>query len=142
MSYTNLQELIGRYGEAMLVDLTDRADPPAGSVDAGVIDRALADADALIDGFLKGRYLLPLAATPPLVRDLALAIAVYKLHRNVASEKIRQDYDDALRTLRDIAAGTVRLDVAGAEPTASGASGVRTNDRERPFTPDNLRGFV
>ncbi|MPZ57614.1 MAG: DUF1320 domain-containing protein [Rhizobiales bacterium] len=142
MPYATLEQLTDRFGESMLIELTDRAEPPAGAIDQDVIDRALADADALIDGYLKGRYLLPLSATPPLVTDLALAIAGYKLHRNVASEKIRKDYEDALKTLRDIAAGTVRLDLAGAEPEASGASGVQFSDRERDMTPDNLKGFV
>lgn len=142
MPYATQAQLIERYGEPMLVELTDRAEPPTGEIDASVVDRALADTDALIDGFLKGRYQLPLAQTPPLVVDLALAIAVYKLHRNVASEKIRRDYDDALKVLRDIAAGVVRLDVDGAEPAASGLSGVKTNDRERPLTPENLKGFI
>jgi phage gp36-like protein len=141
MSYATLQQLTDRFGADMLMELTDRTGA-ADAIDTSVVDRALADADAFIDGFLKGRYLLPLTATPAIVRDLALTISIYKLHGNVASDKIRRDYDDALRTLRDIAAGIVRLDVAGVEPTASGATGVRTNDRERPFTSENLKGFV
>lgn len=142
MSYATLQQLIDRFGEDMLVEVTDRADPPANEIDSSVVDRALADADALIDGYLKGRYLLPLASTPPLVCDLALAIAIYKMHRNVVSEKISDDYNAALKTLAQIAAGVVRLDVAGVEPTASGTTGVRTNDRERPLTPDSLKGWI
>jgi phage gp36-like protein len=142
MSYASLDDLKKTYGEPMLVALTDRAEPPAGSIDTAVVDRALADTDAAIDGYLKVRYALPLASTPALVRDLAERIAVYKLHRNVAADKIRDDYNDAIKTLRDIASGAVRLDVAGAEPTASGTQGVRASDRPRDLTPDNLRGFV
>jgi phage gp36-like protein len=142
MPYTSLADLTDRYGEPMLVELTDRADPPANAIDAGVVDRALADTDALIDGYLKGRYRLPLASTPPVLRDLAQPIAVYKLHRHTASDKVRDDYRDAVRTLEKIARGEVRLDVAGVEPEASGSSGVRTNDRERPLTPDKLKGFI
>ncbi len=142
MSYATQQQLVDRYSERMLVQLTDRALPATGEIDPDVIARALADTDATIDGYLKGRYQLPLASVPPLVTDLALQIAIYKLHRKTPDEKIRKDYDDALRTLRDIANGVVRLDVAGVEPEASGASGVKTNDRERPLTPENLKGFV
>lgn len=142
MSYASQAELVARYGEKFLVSLTDRTTPPAGTIDASVIDRALADTDAAIDGFLLGRYVLPLAATPPLLGDLALSIAIYKLHRRSPDEKITADYDAAMKTLRDIANGTVRLNVAGVEPPASGASGVRTSDRARDMTPDNLKGFV
>jgi phage gp36-like protein len=142
VSYCTLQQLIDRFGEPMLVELTDRAEEPTGEVDSDVVDRAIADTGALIDGFLAPRYALPISETPPLLTDLGLAIALYKLHRQVASDKVRRDYEDALRVLRDLSTGTVRLDVAGAEPPASGTSGVRTNDRDRDMTPDNLRGFV
>ena len=142
MTYATQAELVERFGETMLVDLTDRADPPAGAIDAGVVGDALTDTDAMIDGYLLGRYQLPLASTPALLKDLAKAIAIYKLHRDAASDKIRGDYEDAQKTLRLIAAGDIRLNVAGVEPTSSGATGVRVTDRPRDFTPDNLKGFI
>ncbi|WP_316171043.1 DUF1320 domain-containing protein [Bradyrhizobium sp. SZCCHNRI1058] len=142
MSYAAQSDLVARYGTPMLIDLTDRADPPAGTIDAAVVTQALADADAAIDGYLLGRYSLPLATTPALLKDLAVPIAVYKLHRDTVSDKVRADYLDALKTLSQIASGAVRLAVAGIEPAASGASGVRTTDRARPLTPENLKGFI
>lgn len=142
MTYTTLAILTDRFGDRALVDLTDRADPATGAIDVAVIDRALADTDAVIDGYLKGRYVLPLVETPPLLVDIASSIAIYKLHRYTPDEKIKKDYDDAMRSLRDIARGDLRLDVAGAEPEGSGSSGVQATDRERPMTPENLRGFV
>jgi len=142
VSYCTQAELADRYGAGMLIELTDRADPPTNAIDAAAVARAIDDASALIDGYLKGRYALPIADTPPLLRDLALTIAIYKMHAGSAGDKIRKDYDDALRTLTQIANGLVRLDVAGVEPAASGATGVRVTDRERDLTPDNLRGFL
>jgi phage gp36-like protein len=142
MTYASQADLVERYGSGMLIDLTDRATPAAGTIDAGVVTRGLEDADAAIDGYLKGRYLLPLAATPPSLRDIAQAIAIYKLHRDTAADKIRDDYRDALKTLELISKGTIRLEVAGIEPASSGASGVRASDRPRDMTPGNLRGFV
>jgi phage gp36-like protein len=142
MSYCTQAELVERYGTGMLIELTDRADPPANAIDGAVVTRGIDDAGALIDGYLKGRYALPIADTPPLLRDLALAIAIYKMHAGIAGDKIRKDYDDALGVLRAITVGTVRLDVAGAEPAASGATGVRVSDREREITSDNMRDFI
>lgn len=142
MSYATQADLVDRFGINMMLMLADRDDPPAGEIDAAVVARALADADAAIDGYLKGRYLLPLATTPPLVRDLAQAIAVYKLHRDTVSEKVRRDYEDAIKSLRDISNGVIRLDVAGVEPDSSGASGVQFSDRPRDMTPDNMKGFI
>lgn len=142
MTYATQAELVERFGEPMLIDLTDRADPPAGAIDASVVADALTDTDAMIDGYLLGRYQLPLASTPALLKDLAKAIAIYKLHGDTVADKIRTDYQDALKTLRDIASGVIRLNVAGVEPASSGATGVRVSDRPRDLTPDNMKGFI
>lgn len=142
MNYVTQQQLVDRFGEQLLLQLTDRAVPPAGKIDAAVVADAIRDAGAVIDGYLAGRYQLPLGDVPDLVRDLALSIAIYKLHTYSPDPKIQGDYDGALRTLRDIANGVMRLSVAGIEPTGSQASGVQYVDRARDLTPDNLHGFI
>lgn len=142
MGYVTQQQLVDRFGERLLLQVADRADPPAGTIDADVVARALADTDAMIDGYLAGRYILPLAATPPLLTDLAAAIAIYKLHVFAPDQKIADDYKDAVSTLTKIATGTVKLPVAGVEPAGAGSAGVVTIDRERDFTPENLKGFI
>ena len=142
MPYATLQDLAYRYGTALLVSLTDRAAVPTGAIDAAVVARALADAEATIDGYLAGRYALPLGTVPGLVADLARAIAIYKLHLSAPDPKIKDDHDQAMRTLRDIAAGTVKLGVAGVETPSTGGTGARITDRERPLTAENLKGFI
>ena len=142
MPYASLEDLTDRFGERMLVALTDRADTPTGEVDADVVNRALTDTDALIDGYLAARYALPLDAVPPLVVDLAQTIAIWKLHTAAPDPKIEEDYKLALKSLEAISKGTIRLGVAGLEPETSGASGARMTDRERPFTAENLKGFI
>jgi len=132
MPYCTLDQLTDRYSHALLVEISDRADAPTGTIDADMIDRAISDADALIDGYLARRYALPLASTPRLVTDLSLRISIYYAHGRVAAEKITKDYEAAMKTLRDISNGLIQLDIDGAEPAASGASEVRTNEPERP----------
>ena len=142
MTYATLQQLSDRYGEEMLVLLTDRADVATGLIDAAVINRALADTDAMIDGFLKGRYILPLSETPPLLADIAQMISIWKLHRHQPNEKIEKDYKEAMSLLDRIATGKIRLPIDGAEPATSGGSGARITDRARPLTAENLKGFI
>lgn len=142
MTYATQAQLTDRYGERMLIALTDRGEVATGTIDTDVIDRALADTDAMIDGYLAARYALPLSEEQPLVVDLAQVITIYKLHTHSADPKIEQDYKDALMTLDRIARGVVRLTAAGAEPDTTGGSGARMTDRERPFTEDNLKGFI
>ena len=82
MPYNDLAKLTARFGEDLLLQLADR--DGSGAVDAGVVDGAIADTDAVIDGYLAGRYKLPLASTPPMLADLAAAITIYKLQRKGA----------------------------------------------------------
>ncbi len=142
MTYASQQQLIERFGERLLIQLTDRATVPTGVIDPAVVTRALTDTDAVIDGYLAGRYALPLETTPPLLADLAQAIAIYKLHPYAPDAKIDQDYKDAMATLARISTGTVKLPIAGIEPVSGGSAGVEAIDRERPLTPENLGGFI
>jgi phage gp36-like protein len=142
MAYCSLDQLVARYSERMLLDVSDRAGVPAEAIDVGLVDRAIADADALIDGHLKARYALPLAEVPRLVTDLSLRISIYYAHAHVAAEKIRADYEAALKTLRDIASGLIRLDVEGSEPAAGGDGEVRFNMPERPLSAASLKGYI
>lgn len=142
MPYASLQNLTDRVGADLLLQLADRASPPAGVVDDAVVGRALADTDAVIDGYLAGRYVLPLQSVPPLLIDLAAAIALYKLHIVQPEGKIADDYKDAIASLVKISTGVIRLPVAGVEPPSSGASGVQFIDRERDLTPDTMRGLI
>ncbi|WP_337846248.1 DUF1320 domain-containing protein [Sphingomonas sp.] len=143
MTYATLQQLETRFGSQLLVQLTDRAGSATGEIDADIVAQELGNTDAVINGYLAGRYRLPLEGdVPELLVDLALTIAIYKLHPFSPNEKIKDDYDGAMRTLRDIGAGHIRLQVAGIEPASSGSSGVVVTDRERPLSAETLKGFI
>ena len=139
--YATQQDLIDRFGQEELVELTDRADPPAGVIDATVVTRALTDADALIDGYVGARYDLPLSSTPALLVDLAADIARYKLYKDDPTEAVESRNKAALATLRDISTGKAKLDIAGAEPATSGAGAPEVSAPDRLFTRDTLDGF-
>lgn len=141
MPYVTLDQLQDRFGEQMLLELSDRAN--AGAIDISVVGRAQADADAAIDGHLAALYALPVVGDVPVqLVDIACAIVIYKLHLFEVSEKVKNDYAQALKDLGLIAKGAIKLSIAGAEPAAKPGSGVITNDRERPFTEENLGGFI
>ena len=143
MSYATLSDLVDRYGEGMLVMLTDRAIVPRGMVDEAVVARALADADALVDGYLAGRYVLPLSAVPPLVAQIAAQIAISNLHVTTPEPKIAAEKDAAIAQLRDIAKGVILLpSSAGDQPSGTGSGGVIVTDRSRPMSADQMTGFI
>lgn len=142
MPYTDLDQLTDRFGDPMLVNLTDRGTPQSGAVDTDIVNRAIADTDAVIDGYLAAKYVLPLSEVPPLVSDLATTIAIYKLHIYTPPEKIVEDYKQALRSLKDISGGAIKLSVAGVPTAAGKGTGARLTDRDRPLTAAKMTGFV
>lgn len=140
MTYATKQDLIDRVGAEALVQLTDRSG--AGDIDDEVIARALADADADINGYLAARATLPLAAPyPPLLVRLACTLAHYYLYVQ-PTEAVVTRYKAAVRTLEGLADGTVSLglDGAGAGEVASD-SGVTVVSEARVFTRETLKGF-
>ncbi len=137
MSYCTQQNFADRFDEQELIQLTDRAIPPAGVVDTVVIAQALADADAEIDGYLAGRYALPLASVPPRLTRLAADIARYYLYDNRASEEVRTRYEDAIKYLLALAKGEIAL---GADPPPA-AGAPQYSAPGRVFTAETLEDF-
>jgi phage gp36-like protein len=114
--YATQTDLERRFGTDAVMELSDRT--LSGVADADVIAHALDDAASIIDGYLAGRYALPLAFTPKLLRVQAEAIAFYLLHRNGAPDAVVRGYQDALQTLKNLSTGVVRLTVpdTGVDP--------------------------
>jgi phage gp36-like protein len=114
--YTTPQALIDAFGEAELIELTDRADPRANDVDLAIAQGACDRAAAEIDAALAGRYSLPLAAIPELLKYLALDLARYYLHEREPSPLVKARFDSARETLRELGSGRKSLgsDAVGA----------------------------
>lgn len=142
VAYTTLAALTARYGEDLLIRATDRGMVPTDQIDVSVVAKACDDASALIDGYLMGRYALPMAEVPPLIAALAEDVAIYRLHPNEPDPKIKADYEAAIRSLEAIGKGAIRLPIAGVEAPASSEDSVRFTEQERPFTTASMKGFI
>lgn len=105
--YVAAQELIDRYGEEELIQLTDRHG--MGAIDHAVLDQAIADASAEIDSYLAGRYTLPLVEVPAALSRIACEIARYHLYDDAPTEAVKDRYDNAIRFLRSLAKGEISL---------------------------------
>ena len=62
MTYATQADMLVRFGEPELIQLTDRFDAPLGLIDPDVLGQALARADGEIDSYIAARVSLPLAA--------------------------------------------------------------------------------
>lgn len=140
MPYAVKQDMIDRFGEVELKQLTDRSGD-VDAIDDTVLNRALADADAEIDGYLSGRYALPLASTPLNLNAMACDIARYKLYEDRATEHVRQRYDDAVKYLASVARGTISLSLDANQAAQPEAGGPAIEGEEPVFTRQTLADY-
>lgn len=109
MPYATQADMLERFGEQELVQLTDRHDGQLNVVDAVVLDKALATAEAEIDAYVGMRHALPLASVSARLVGLACDIARYHLYIHAAPDIVAERYQEALKFLRAVAAGEVSL---------------------------------
>lgn len=109
--YCTLDDIEKHTSTPTLIQLT--SDDGQEMVDKTVVEEALLYSSALIDGYLRGRYSLPLDICFPLLRVLAVDLSVYRLYsrrmRNEMPEVIETAYNNAISTLRDIQKGVISL---------------------------------
>lgn len=134
MSYTSKAEMIERFGEREIVQLTDR--DRAGDVDDALLERAIADAAAEAETYIAARYTLPLPNVPPALGRVVADIARYRLYDDQSPEEVRDRYRDAVRWLERVARGEVTLAIA----QVPRAVGVRAG--EPVFTDELLSRMV
>lgn len=138
MAYATPDDMIAAYGEPEMIRLTAADGALDGPVDLERLDRALIDASAIIDGYLRSRHATPLAApVPPEIARACRILARYDLsqgEQKAPSESATRDRKEIIDWLREIARGDVELDVAPAAAT-SPATGARVADRPALLTP-------
>jgi phage gp36-like protein len=139
LAYASQQDLVTRYGERELVELTDRAVPPAGVIDAAVVTRALDDASAEIDSYLAARYGSVLGTASPVLRDACEILARERLFDDRVTDAVKRDADRVRRWLHDVAAGIALIPDVGAGSPQPGPVTYRPG--ERLFTRDTMADF-
>lgn len=118
MPYASQQDMIDRFGESEMIQLT-RGDT---AIDAAVLEEAQAQADSEIDGYLRGRYALPLADVPELIKRCACDIVRWILFIGSIPEEVERRYKRAIELLQGVAKGEIVLNLP-----ASPGEGETTN---------------
>ena len=121
--YASLDDLTKQVSEDLLIQLTD--DNGIGSINTDVTDMALEAADVEIDGYLGGRYALPLATVPGIVTKQAVDITIYNLYSRRPggpADHIQKRYDNAVRFLDRVARGDISLGMDDPEPTGDNSA--------------------
>ena len=109
--YCTIDDIEKHTSSPTLIQLS--SDDGQEAVNRVVVEEAILYASTLIDGYLRGRYSLPLDTHFPLLRIIAIDLSVYRLYsrrmRNEMPEVIETAYKSAIATLRDIQKGVISL---------------------------------
>ena len=110
--YCTIEDIELHTSTPTLSQLT--SDDGTEAINRDVAQESILYASTLIDGYLRGRYTLPLNIHFPLLRVLCIDISVYRLYsrrmRNEMPEVIEQNYKNAIQTLKDIQKGIITLE--------------------------------
>lgn len=139
--YATLADLQRAYGEELLHILADR--DGGGSLDTEAVDQALASASAMIDGYLGGRYTVPVSPIPPILATYAVDIAVYNLASGpgLMTDDRRERYKDAIRFLERVADGKITLGVNTPPPAAASTSLPDISSATKIFDRESMKGY-
>ena len=111
MDYCTIDDIETQTSTPTLIQLT--SDDGQEVVDRVVAQEAILYSSALIDGYLRGRYSLPLDTRFPLLRILAIDLSIHRLYtrrmRDEMPEVIENNYKNAISTLKDIQKGVISL---------------------------------
>ncbi|ATG73678.1 hypothetical protein AN401_07245 [Zobellella denitrificans] len=120
MPYITLADLQERFSAEEILSL---ADDGTGQIDQDVINRAAEDASGEIDGYVAaGGYTVPMLTVPRIIRAYACDIARYRMYDDAATEQVRKRYEDAIKFLRLLAEGKVKLGLDEDDVTTAGSA--------------------
>ena len=110
--YCTIEDIKIQIGLPSLVQLTN--DNGTQEIDSVVVEEALIYSSTLIDGYLRGKYNLPLSNHFPLLRVIAIDLSIYRLYsRRIYTEipdVISENYKNAIHTLEQLKKGIITLE--------------------------------
>lgn len=101
--YLSRYDLIDRYGQYEIERLEKNINDPE------AVDKAINDAVEMVNGYIASNYRLPLPTFPASVVRACAVVARYYLYKDKPTETVRQDYEDILNWLKDVAVGKIKL---------------------------------
>ena len=161
MSYCTPIDIELQVGTAILVQLTND-NPEQNTIDQTVCEEVLIYSSTLIDGYLRGKYHLPLSSRAclpainglasadaddssplpasrfPLLRIIAIDLSIYRLYsRRIYTEipeTVLNAYKNAIKTLEDLKKGLITLQTEEENSVkSSGEYRVNKTENDRVF---------
>ena len=142
MAYATITAMQQRFGERDLIYLSERDDAPADVINTAIIEQAINDASDVINGYLAGRYELPLVTVPNLLEQFCCDIARYKLGTNDVPEHVETRNKDAIKFLMSVAKGELSIGVDALGQDAKVQDTATIQSAGSVFAREKTKGFI
>ena len=128
MAYCTKQQMIDRFKEAELIQLTDI--DSVGVINDSVLDQAIDDAMHEINSYLS-KYTLPLSVVPAVLVRKSCDITRYFLYDDAATDEVSKRYDSAIKFLLNVSKGLISLgaDAAGDKPSSTSTATFKSDPK-------------
>lgn len=129
-----------------LITLTQLSndDPAARQPDENVIANSVRQAEELVDGYLRGRYQLPLDPVPTVLRDAVLYLARHWLYQRrpegALPDAVISARKDTLKLLESIRDGVITLGLPSGHAMPEPGE-IRVRARPQQFTTQIWQGY-
>jgi len=138
MRYCTRADIGNAIPEMTLIQLSND-NPAAMSPNENVIEDGVRQAEELVDGYLRGRYNLPLDPVPTVLRDAVVYLARHWLYQRrpegALPDAVKDSRKDTIKLLESIRDGVVTLGM----PTGHAApepGEIRVRSRRQQFDAD------
>ena len=119
MAYSTVTDIKNALPATVVQQLSD--DNDTDQIDPEKVNYCIAQADDLLDGYLRGRYTVPLATVPNMIRDLSVRLTIYFLFKrslySVLPDAIKDDYTYVTKVMIGIQQGKINPFEATDEPS-------------------------
>lgn len=112
-----------------------------------IIEAAIEDADAEIDGYLAKRYKVPFDPVPKVLVKFSKDIAVYNLYSRVGIDESSEEknylnrYNAAIKFLTLVAEGKVSIGAQADDPATAASTGFSARSNPRLFSRGTMKGM-
>ena len=138
MRYCTRNDIGNAIPEMTLIQLSND-DPAAMLPNEGVIEDGVRQAEELVDGYLRGRYNLPLDPVPTVLRDAVVYLARHWLYQRrpegALPDAVKDSRKDTIKLLESIRDGVVTLGMPSGQ-AAPEPGEIRIRARRRKFGGD------
>lgn len=129
-----------------LITLTQLSndDPAATQPDENVLDNSVRQAEELVDGYLRGRYKLPLDPVPTVLRDAVVYLARHWLYQRrpegALPDAVISGRKDTLKLLENIRDGVITLGLPTGQALPEPGE-IRVRARPQQFSAHTWQGY-